>query len=159
VTKKRNERDLAMLLGIVRDFTHTQSELFILVVTTISRHAAPELTPLVDEDVGEAAATLAATFETASRGVIYEHQTTSLNAGRLATALKAVFQQAGKSGGTPFERDAALVLRQVEAGVRSTRAAEPDNPRAFLGLIERTMRKTDPAADTSPEPSSRLIVP
>src|SRR5688572_28336401 len=43
VTKKRNERDLATLLGIVRDFTHTQSELFILVVTTISKHAAPEL--------------------------------------------------------------------------------------------------------------------
>ena len=148
-----------MLLNIVRDFSRSQSELFIIILTAVSRYTPPELTPLVDDDVGEAAATLAATFETASRGVIYEHRPTSLNAGRLASALKSVLHEAGQSGGTPFERDAAMVLRQVEGGVRAARAAERDNPRAFLELVGRTMRKADPAAEPGPESSPRLIVP
>jgi hypothetical protein len=91
--------------------------------------------------------------------VIYEHRATSLNASRLATVLRTVLQEAGKNGGTPFERDAAFVLRQIEAGARSVRATEPDDPRAFLALIGRTIRKADPEGEARREPSSRLIVP
>jgi hypothetical protein len=159
IAKKRNDRDLGVLMNIVRDFSRSQSEVFILVLTAMTRYRAPELTPLVDDDVEEAAAALASTFETASRGVIYEHRAASPNADRISVALKSVLHEAGKGRGTPFERDAATVLRQVQNGVRAARAAEPDNPRAFLDLVERTMRKADPLAAERPEPASRLIVP
>ena len=54
--------------------------------TFLARYEAPELQPLIDDDVAEAMAALAATFETASRGVIYEHRPASLPAERLVDA-------------------------------------------------------------------------
>ena len=67
--------------------------------------------------MAEAAAALAATFETAARGVIYEHRPASLPAERLATALKPVLAEAGKGSASAFERDAAVVLRRLEEAV------------------------------------------
>ena len=116
---------------------------------------------VIDDDVVEAAAALAATFETASRGVIYEHRPTSPPAERLAAALKPLLNEAGQHGGTAFERDAAVVMRRVEEAVGALRALAPDNRRAFLELLGRTMRRSRPAEDekaAAPDPP-RLILP
>ena len=83
---------------------------------------------LIDDDVGEAAGALAATFETASRGVIYEHRPASLPAERLIDASETMLAEAGPGGGTAFERDAAVVLRRVEQTARAAHADEPRQP-------------------------------
>jgi len=151
-----------MLLEAVRDFNDRQSQLFLLISTFLVRYEPPELQPVIDDDVAEAVAALASTFETSVRGVIYEHRPASLSAERLVTGLKPMLAEAGKGGGTAFERDTAAVLRRMEAMVRDVRAADSENRRAFLDLLGRLIRS---GADQSrapldePEPASRLIVP
>jgi hypothetical protein len=162
VTVRRQQRDVGVLLQVIRDFNERQSQLFLLIGTFLVRYEAPELQPVIDDDVAEAMAALAATFETSARGVIYEHRPASLPAERLVAGLKPLLAEAGRGAGTSFERDAAAVLRRVEDAVREVRASDQDNRRAFLDLLARIVRKGDeettgPAAE--PTPPSRLIVP
>jgi hypothetical protein len=117
----------------------------LLINAFFNRYQPPELQPLTDEDVAEAAAALASTLETASRGVIYEHRPASASAGRLATALKQVLDEAGVSSRSSVERDASVVLRRLREAVDGVRAQNPDNQRAYLSLISRVMRTPDEA--------------
>jgi len=149
-------------LQVVRDFNERQSQLFLLIATFLVRYEAPELQPAIDDDVSEAMAALAATLETSARGVIYEHRPASLAAERLVSELKPLLTEAGKGGGSAFDRDAAAVMRRIEAAVRDGRAADPDNRRAFLDLVGRLVRKGEEASrdeNETPDPASRLIVP
>src|SRR5215831_12443457 len=75
---KRQQHDLSLLVQFMRDFSERQSQLFFLIQTFFNEYTPPELQPLVDDDVAEATTALAATFETSSRGVIYEHRPSSL---------------------------------------------------------------------------------
>ena len=132
---RRQQRDVGLLVQFMRDFSERQSQLFFLITTFLARYEAPELQPVIDDDVTEAAAALAGTLETASRGVIYEHRPASLPAERLTSALRPLLAEAGKGLGSAFERDAAFVLRRVEEAARDIRALEPENRRAFLDLL------------------------
>jgi len=133
-----------------------------LLATFLLRYNAPELQPLIDDDIAQAAGALAGTFETASRGVIYEHQPASLPAARLAAALKALLAEAGKGATSSFERDGAVVLRRIEESARSLHASDTPNRRALLDLLGRIIRRPEgeePGDNQAmPEPS-RLIVP
>ena len=148
-------------MQFMRDFSERQSQLLFAILTFLARYDPPELQPLIDDDVGEASAALAATFETASRGVIYEHRPASLPAERLMSALKPLLANAGQGGGSSFERDAAVVLRRIEEAARDARALEPDNRRALLDLIGRVIARVPLESEDAPRsPSeSRLIVP
>jgi hypothetical protein len=137
---RRQAQDLRLLAPFIRDFSRRQMDIFLLVGAFLNRYQAPELQPLLDEDVAAAAEALASTFETASRGVIYEHRPASAAAERVAAGLKAVVAEAGKGLGSPFERDATLVLRRLKNAVDAVRASEPDDRRAFLGLLLRQVR-------------------
>jgi hypothetical protein len=125
-----------------------------LACTSIRNHQPAVLQPLIDEDVAEAAGALASTFETAERGVIYEHRPTSLPAERLVAVLKATFTEAARNGRSSFGRDAALVLRRVEEAARHMRGQEPGNRRAFLDLIGRILQKDEQAASEEPDGAS-----
>ena len=137
---RQQQRDLTQLVQFMRDLDRRQSQLFFLINTFIKEYQPPDLHAPVDDDVVEAADALAATYETAARGVIYEHRAQSLPAERLATALKPLLADAGKGLGSAFERDAAVVLRRVSAAAREVKAHEPQNKRAFLELLQRVMR-------------------
>jgi hypothetical protein len=155
---RQQQRDAELLVRFIRDLNQRQSQLFFLIDRFLVRYRPPELQPLIDDDVIEAAAALAATFETAARGVIYEHRPASPPAERLATALKPLLAEAGKNGGTPFERDAAVVLRRIEEAAREARAIDQGNHKAFLGLLGRMIAESD-EQDPPPAASPRLIVP
>ena len=154
---RRQQRDVELLVRFMRDLNQRQSELFFLIDAFLLRYHPPELQPLIDDDVIEAAAALAATSETATRGVIYEHRPPSPPAERLATALKPLLARAGQNGGTPFERDAAVVLRRIEEAAREARAIDRDNRRAFLDLLARVIPES--GEQEAPPASPRLIVP
>jgi hypothetical protein len=155
VSVRQQQHDVSRLVHFVRDFSQRQSQLFFLIGAFLRSYQAPELQPLLDEDVAEAAAALAATFETAARGVIYEHRPASLSAERLMTELKPLLAEAGKGAGSSFERDAAVVLRRVTESVESVRPEgdlEPANQRAFLSLVSRVMRPNPgPSGQGNPE--------
>jgi hypothetical protein len=164
VVVRQQQRDLALLLHFMRDFSERQSQIFFLVNTFLVRYEPPELQSLIDDDVAEGMGALAATFETASRGLIYDHRPASLPAERLTAALKPMLAEAGRSAGTAFERDAAVVLRRIEAAARDIRALNPENRRAFLDLLGRIITKTaggaaGPEADADPPDHSSLILP
>jgi hypothetical protein len=165
VLVRRQQHDLELVVEIVRDLNDRQSQIFFMITTFIVRYQPPELHSLTDADVAEAASALAATFETAVRGVIYEHEAASATGARLVTALKPLLAEAGQHGGTPFQRDAAVVLRRIEEAARRGDAADPHNPRSLVELLGRVIRKSDETTRQSgdgqkedPAPS-RLIVP
>src|SRR5262249_15848069 len=99
-TVRRQQHDLTLLGQFMRDFSRRQSPLFFLIQTFFNEYTPPELQPLIDDDVVEATTALAATFETSSRGVIYEHRPSSLAAERLMTAVKPLLAEAGKGLGS-----------------------------------------------------------
>jgi hypothetical protein len=161
---RRQQRDLELLVQRTRDLSERQSQLFFVISISafLLRYEPSGLHPLVDDDVAEAAAALAGTFETAARGVIYEHRPAALPADRLATALKGVIAEAGQQGGSAFDRDAAVVLRRIEAAVRDIRPEHAVNRRAYLELVGRVLG--NPAAENraaGPDGAggARLIVP
>jgi hypothetical protein len=139
VAVRQQQRDVGLLMRFLRDFSRRQSQLFLLVATFLVRYEPPELHALIDEDIVEALSALAGTFETAARGVIYEHRPASMAAERLVSALKPVIAEAGEGGGSAFERDAAVVLRRISESAQET--AGP-NRRAFVDLLSRMISRT-----------------
>jgi hypothetical protein len=155
-TIRQQQRDLESMIQLAQDFNDRQSQLFVLIATSLLRYEPPELHALLDADISEAARALASTFETSSRGVIYEHRPQSLPAERLVVALKPILIEAGQRGGSAFERDAAVVLTRIaEAAARSG-----EDKVGFLDMLRRVMR-TDgpdhPQGEAADQP--RLIVP
>lgn len=143
----------------MRDLSERQSELFFLIAEFLARYQAPELHAPMDDDVAEAIGSLAATFETASRGLIYDHRPASVLAERLTTELKPVLSQAGQRGGSAFERDVAVALRRIEEAVREVRAVDQTNRQAFLDLLRRMTTPTPDAAVEGAPDRSPLILP
>ena len=173
---RQQEDDLGSIVPFMRDFSDRQSQLFFLMLTFLARYSpmpsrspemsadvylTPELQSLVDEDVTEAFAALAATYETASRGVLYEHRPRSSPADRLMSALKPLLTEAGQAGGSAFERDAAVVLRRLEEASKQPAVEDPVNRRGFLDLVARVMRAQTERSRPSqgPGPPPRLILP
>jgi hypothetical protein len=99
---------------------------------------AQAIPPPLDEDLRQAAEALAATAETALRGVIYAHQPESLVAARLAAAMREALDEAGESGRA---RDAAVAaaMRRIEQGVR-TAIRNGADAAAFWDFLDRVLR-------------------
>jgi hypothetical protein len=160
VVRRQQERDVAILLPTIRQLTERQYQLFFVLQTAIARHVPDGFTRLVDVDVAEGAAAFAATLETASRGVIYEHPAQSLPAQRLANELKTVLTDMRQQGVTVYDGEAAIALRAIEAGAReAVKAGGTDT--AYLDLIRRLLQvnPTSPRDGESAEPQSTLILP
>jgi hypothetical protein len=148
-----------MVMHVLRDFNKPQSQLFLLVASFLNQYKPLELQAVIDDDVVEAATAMAATFETASKGVIYEHRPTSLSAQRLMSELKPLLAEAGKGRGSTFERDAAVVLRRVEDAAREARTADSQNRRALLDTLGRVFRDAPEQPPATPADRPSLIVP
>jgi hypothetical protein len=159
VVKRQQERDVALLLPTIRHLTERQYQLFFLVQTLIARHKPEGFARLLDADVAEAAAALAATLETSARGVIYEHAPASSIAQRLMTEIKGMLEEIRKQGATVSDREVALVLRSIEAGAREVqKGGGPDT--AYLALMARLLQAGGPAEAAAPsKPASSLILP
>lgn len=157
---RQRQQDVGILSRILRDLSERQSQLLFLITTFLATYQPTELHAPIDDDVVEAISSLAATFETASRGLIYDHRPASVLAERLATSLRPVLEEAGRGAGSSFERDAAVVLRRLEDAVRDVRTFDQINRQAFLELLRRVMSPSpeEPSVGETPD-RSRLIVP
>lgn len=159
VVRRQREDDAARLLPTIQHLTERQYQLFFLFQTGIARHKPDGFTRLVDSDVAEAAAALAATLETAARGVIYEHTPQSRPAQSLATAMKTLLAQIQQQGGKVYDREAAIVFRAIEQGARTV-GTPHERGTAYLELMARLLQGTG-TGDTRQDagPSSSLILP
>jgi hypothetical protein len=143
VLQRRQERDLRFFLPLVADLTEPQSHLALLFQAVLLRHAAQAIPGVLDEDVAEGAAAVAATLETARKGLIYEHEPTSVPARRLATAFRDAIAALAAEASAParLEGDAATALRRIEQGARTAAdALAGDEPPIFMGVVQRVMR-------------------
>jgi hypothetical protein len=160
VTQRQREHDMAMLWPALAGLTERQSHFFFLFQSIAVRQPSDPLRPLVDADVADAAASLATSLETSSRGVIYEQAPTSLPAQALASDLRRAFDEiAAQAGGprSPLERDAARALKGIEEAARRVGPLVGYERRGFLDLLERvlappagTARSEDRAVEPSP---------
>jgi hypothetical protein len=157
VVRRQQEQDVARLLPTIKGMTERQYQLFFLFVSLVTRHSPDGFLSLTDGDVAEAAGTLAATLETAARGVIYEHTTTSVPAQSLVTALKGVLDELREKRVTVFDGEAAIVLRAMERGARGLQG-QGDAPNGYLELLRRLVEAgPGPAAPAEPAPPSLLV--
>ena len=163
VVKRQQERDVAMLLPSIRELTERQHQLFFLLHAAIARHTPEGFARLNDDDVAGAAGALAATFETASRGVIYEHAPDSTVAHRLTNDLKAMLDEIRKQGARVYDHEIAVVLRAIERGARESRQQGDAAPDAYLLLmgrllqVNRLARTAESAQDE--RPVSSIVLP
>lgn len=161
MVRRRQERDVGALLPTVRHLTERQQQLFFLFHSVIARHTPEGFARLVDDDVADAAGAAAATLETASRGVIYEHPAQSLSAQRLATELRGMLDEMRKQRATVYDGEAAITLRAIEKGAREVRRdADNESPTAYLDLMRRLLDlKPSGRQPADARPASSLILP
>lgn len=160
VVQRRHERDMRYFLPLIADLTEPQYRMMLLFQAILLKHAQGALPPVRDEDVADAAAAVAATLETARKGIIYEHQAASVPAQRLAAELSRTAGELARREGAPasVERDAAVALRRVERGARGAAAAlAGDESPVFLTLMRRLMAGAAEAAGPEP-PEGRVII-
>jgi len=165
VVQRRRDKDLRFLWPLVTGLSERQSTLFLLLQAIVGRTDGGSATAIADGDVAEAAGALAATLETADRGIIYEHTPTSLQAQGLARALRSVVEQVSPNPTSADHRHAAVVLRRIEQGARAAVSQLDDGPRSFLELLTRIATDGSAASDElasrsgSNDPASRLVIP
>lgn len=160
VVRRQQEQDFARLVPSIRHLTERQYQLFLLFHTAITRHTPAGFARLVDDDVAEAAGALAATFETAARGVIYDHVPPSPVAQALLRELKILLAQMREQGAAVHDGEAAITLRAIEQGARGLRTPA-DSDSTYLDLMARLLQtRAGPAAPPQePGPVGSLIIP
>ena len=157
---RRQQVDVAAVIHLMRDFNEWQMKLFLEAAAILINCQLPALQRLQDQDVADAAAALAATLETSVKGVLYTFDPASAPAKHLTAAMRPLFETALASGGTALERDAAIVLRRIEASARPPLGADPAS-RPFLDLLQRVIKARGPGKAGDAEPpgaGSPLIV-
>jgi hypothetical protein len=164
VVQRQLDRDMRFLLPRISDLSEPQYRLFLFlqgVVLQYAREADP--TPL-DIDVAEATATVAATLETAGKGIIYEHQAATIPAQRLAAEIRKVLAEVAQRNGAEaarLERDAAKSLRRIEGAARAAQAEVPDAiypDMSWLAMSTRLMSSAAAAEPVKPEADKPRIV-
>jgi hypothetical protein len=153
---------MRFLLPLLADLSEPQYRLLLFVQALVVKHAEGAIPPLLDADVADAAAAVAATFETAGKGIIYEHQAASVPAQRLASEVGHAIAEMRRKGAPPsLERDAAAALRRLERGAKTAGTVlDGDEAPVFVGVLRRVMEQpAAAAADSPPAGGSGLIVP
>ena len=162
VVQRQQEVDRALLLPLLQGLSERQARLFLMLAAIVARHQSDLLQKLVDEDIAQATAALAATLETASRGIVYDHRPDSLPAQRLMTELKTLTAEVSQTAGSSIDRDAAIALRRIEQAAKMTAAAAQGT-----GLQQLLARVLAPPAGADGEvqapaaqaPAPSLIIP
>ena len=158
IVKRQQDHDVAILLPTLQGLSERQHQLFFLFQSLVARHTPEGFSRLLDDDVADAAAAVAATLETAARGVIYDHAAESRPAQRLASDMKAMLADIQKQGVKVYDREVAIVLRAIEKGARETRKIEPGDA-SYLTLMARLLQRNRTGNESPAEPARSLIIP
>jgi len=110
---------------------------------------------------------VAATLETARKGVIYEHEAATAPGRRLAAALREMLKALDPGPGNlaRLETDAAIALRRIEQGANTAAdALSGDAAPVYLGVLRRIVPGELPASpEAAPQGgtggSGPLIIP
>ena len=153
--KRQQEEDLGRLLPTLQTLTERQHQLFFLFQSVIARHRPDGFARLADSDVADAAASLAATLETAAKGLIYQHETQSAVARKLAAELSGLLQQVRGEGATVYDGEAAIALRAIAHGARTL--STPGAVDGYLSLMGRLLQVRRSSAGPASPPISIIL--
>jgi len=165
VVQRRRDRDLEFFLPLIADLSEPQSRLVLLFLSVVVRHAADAVPAVLDADIADAAGAVAATLETARKGLIYEHEAVTVPGRRLAAALRDMLKALNPGAGNlaRLETDAAMALRRIEQGARTAAGKLPDDPPPiYLALLRRVVPEMPgqvPGGDTKEAAGGPLIIP
>ena len=148
VVQRQQDFDRGMLLPLLQGLSERQARVFLLLAAVVARHQNDLLQKLVDGDIAQAAGALAATLETASRGIVYDHRPESLPAERLMGELKTMIAELSQSAGASLDRDAAIALRRIEHAAKTMAAVRPGNE--FQQLLGRVLSSQAPGSPGGP---------
>jgi len=156
---------MEFLLPRISQLTETQYRLFMFAQAIVVRHAKGIIPSPLDADVADGVASVAATLETAGKGIIYEHRATSIPAQRIAAEISSAIGDLAKRAGADaarLERDSARALRALEQTARDARQAMTDSVRpevSWVTFASRIMADAEAAPnDTRAEAESRLVI-
>jgi hypothetical protein len=162
VIKRQIDADVTILMATLGRLSEQQLQLFFLLQSMVLSYKPEGLIRPTDADVALAAGALAASLETASKGLIFEESTGSVVAEGLRRALKPVIDEVTKNGGSRVEREVALVLRGLERGANHVGGHIPEGETTYLELVARVFQHqpTRPrrAGEAGPDPAKPLIV-
>jgi hypothetical protein len=160
VVRRQQARDVTRVLPTIRHLTERQHQLFFLFHALIARHRPQGFARVVDSDVAQAAAVLAATFETASRGVIYEHTAQSPVANAIIAEIRTMLAQMREQGAKVYDGEVTIVLRAIEEGARAT-GLPGEGEAVYVELMGRLLQVQRQAEQTpaSAKPAGALIIP
>jgi hypothetical protein len=160
--RRQQEDDARVFFPSARDLNETQADILLAVLGFLRDYRGDGFLRVTDDDVENAASALAATHETAARGVIYEQRPQSLAAQRLVNDLRPFIAPLGRDRGTSFDGDLAAVFRAIERGAREARQSLEGGDTAYLAMVRRLVV---PQADAGPgarpgssAAGSRLVV-
>src|SRR5262245_41334387 len=85
--------DVRLVAPLVHLLSEPQHRILILLQMVVSKHAGETIPSINDQDIVDAAGALASTFESAVRGIIYEHRPASLPAQRLLGDLEGLVHE------------------------------------------------------------------
>lgn len=153
--KRQIDADVTVLMGTIGRLSEQQLQLFFLLQSMVLSYKPEGLARLTDQDVALAASALAASLETASKGVIFEESTGSVVAEGLRQALKPVIDEVIKGGGSRAEREVAGVLRGIERGAKHEGNLIPPGEISYLDLVGRVFQQRP---QPSKAPDKPLIV-
>mgnify|MGYP001259858378 CR=1 FL=1 len=154
IVQRQQQRDLRFLLPVFRGLTERQHQILFLLQTFLvtGNHNVQSID---DSDIEEAARALANTYETADRGIVYDHSATGVNAQRLAIEFKNMLQSKQSEGLRLSDRDLAAAFRRLEAAAKDAEKALADdrNDRAYLDLLKRMLKESLDTANSPDDPT------
>ena len=137
--QRQQEQDQSLIVQLIRGLDdEAYAVLMACLPAALQFRAATAPAPL-DADLEAAAAALAATAETAVRGVLYEHQPESPVAARLARAMSSPLAEAAQAGIPRLDTSTVTAMRRLETTVRTFRRGGPRPPDAFLAFLGRAL--------------------
>ena len=155
IVQRQQQRDLRFLLPVFGGLTEPQHQiLFLLQTFLVAGHH--NVQSISDRDIEEAARALAKTYETADRGIVYEHTATGVNAQRLAIEFKGMLQSKQAEGLRLSDRNLATAFRRLETAAKDAENAVTDdrNDRAYLELLKRMLKETSDTGNNSEAPTT-----
>lgn len=155
MVRRQQEQDVAVLMGALGPLSEAQLQIFFLAHALIARFK-PDGARLTDRDVADAAGALASSYETASRGVLYEQPAPSPASEALRRELKTLLTKVAGEGGARIERELAAVLRGIERGAAHDAAGIGPGHVDYLTLVARILQERPP---DPVQAGSRIILP
>jgi len=137
--QRQQERDATLIVQLIRDLDDEAYAVLMACLPAALQLRADTAPAPRDSDLEAAAAALAATAETAARGILYEHLPESPVAARLTRAMSAPLAEAANAGIARLDSSTARAMRRLEESVKAVRRSEPDVPDAFFSFLARAL--------------------